>query len=110
MAVAELDREALASIEEESPWKIIFKRFRKHKLALAGVVTIVIIALACFFASWIAPYDPIRDIAKDENGQIIKNAPPSLEHLMGTDNIGRDIFSRDRKSTRLNSSHGYISY
>src|SRR4030066_226362 len=94
MAVAELDREALASIEEESPWKIIFKRFRKHKLALAGIVTIVLIALAVFFASWVAPYDPIRDIAKDENGQIIKNAPPSLEHLMGTDNIGRDIFSR----------------
>jgi len=108
MAVAELDREALASIEEESPWKIIFKRFRKHKLALAGIVTIVLIALACFFASWVAPYDPIRDIAKDENGQIIKNAPPSLEHLMGTDNIGRDIFSRLLYAGRISLSVAFI--
>ena len=94
MAVAELERDSLASIEEESPWTIIWRRFRKHKLALAGIVVIVVIALACFLAPWVAPYDPIHDIAKDENGQIIKNDPPSRQHLMGTDNIGRDVFSR----------------
>jgi len=94
MAVAELERDSLASIEEESPWTIIWRRFRKHKLALAGIVVIVVIALACFLAPWVAPYDPIHDIAKDENGQIIKNDPPSSQHLMGTDNIGRDVFSR----------------
>jgi len=94
MAIAELEHDALASIEEESPWTIIWRRFRKHKLALAGIVVIALIALACFLAPWVAPYDPIHDIAKDENGQIIKNDPPSMEHLMGTDNIGRDVFSR----------------
>jgi len=94
MAVAELEKENLATIEEESPWKIIWQRFRKHKLALAGIVVIFLIALVCFLAPWVAPYDPIRDIAKDENGMIINNDPPSMEHLMGTDNIGRDVFSR----------------
>jgi len=94
MAVAELEKETLATIKEESPWMIIWRRFRKHKLALAGIAVIVLIALACFLAPWVAPYDPIHDIAKDENGQIIKNDPPSMEHLMGTDNIGRDVFSR----------------
>ena len=94
MAVAELEKESLATIEEESPWTIVWRRFRKHKLALAGIVVISIIALACILAPWIAPYDPIHDIAKDENGQIIKNDPPSLDHLMGTDNIGRDVFTR----------------
>jgi peptide/nickel transport system permease protein len=94
MAVAELEKEKLATIEEESPWKIIWRRFRKHKLALAGIVVILLIALVCFLAPWVAPYDPIRDIAKDENGMIINNDPPSMEHLMGTDNIGRDVFSR----------------
>jgi peptide/nickel transport system permease protein len=94
MAVAELERESLATVEEESPWKIIWRRFRKHKLALAGIAVITVITLACLLAPWVAPYDPIHDIAKDENGQIIKNDPPSLEHLMGTDNIGRDVFSR----------------
>mgnify|MGYP001819511914 CR=1 FL=1 len=94
MAVAELERESLASVEEESPWMIIWRRFRKHTLALAGIAVIILISLACFLAPWVAPYDPIHDIAKDENGQIIKNDPPSMEHLMGTDNIGRDVFSR----------------
>ncbi len=92
--VATLDSEALVTVQEESPWKIIWRRFRKHKLALAGIFTISFIALACFLAPWIAPYHPIRDIARDENGQILRNDPPSLEHLMGTDNIGRDVFSR----------------
>lgn len=94
MAIAELEKESLASVKEESPWMIIWRRFRKHRLAIAGVVVIFVIALACFLAPWVAPYDPIHDIAKDENGQIIKNDPPSLDHLMGTDNIGRDVFSR----------------
>lgn len=94
MAVAELERETLATIEEESPWKIIWRRFRRHRLALAGIVTISLIALACFSAQWVAPYDPIHDISKTDTGQIMRNATPSLNHLMGTDNIGRDIFSR----------------
>jgi peptide/nickel transport system permease protein len=108
MAVAELDRETLASIEEESPWKIIWKRFRRHKLALAGVVTIVTIALACFLATWVAPYDPIRDIARDANGQILKNDPPSAAHWMGTDNIGRDIFSRLLYAGRISLAIAFI--
>lgn len=92
--VATLDSESLATVVEESPWKIIWRRFRKHRLALAGIVTITFIALACSLAPWIAPYDPIRDIDRDANGQILRNDPPSLEHLMGIDNIGRDVFSR----------------
>lgn len=93
MAVAELESESLVTIEEESPWSIIWRRFRKHKLALAGIVTISIIVLACIAAPWIAPYSPL-EIARDANGQILKNDPPSPAHIMGTDNIGRDVFSR----------------
>jgi peptide/nickel transport system permease protein len=93
MAVAELESESLITMEEESPWKIVWRRFRRHKLALAGIVTIVAIALACLAAPWIAPYDPL-EIARDANGQILRNDPPSLGHIMGTDTIGRDVFSR----------------
>jgi peptide/nickel transport system permease protein len=108
MAVAELDRETLASIQEESPWKIIWRRFRKHKLALAGIFTIAVIVLACLLAPWIAPYDPIRDIARDENGQIVKNDPPSLTHFMGTDNIGRDIFTRLLFAGRISLTIAFV--
>jgi peptide/nickel transport system permease protein len=93
MAVAELEGETLLQIEEESQAQIVWKRFRKHRLAVAGGITIILLALACFTAPLIAPYDPLL-IQKDDNGAILRNAPPSIEHLMGTDQIGRDVFSR----------------
>jgi peptide/nickel transport system permease protein len=92
--VVSLKSETLSTVVEESPWKVIWKRYRKHKLALAGMVTITFIALACYLAPLYAPYDPVRDISRDENGMILRNDPPSLQHLMGTDNVGRDVFTR----------------
>lgn len=108
MAVAELERETLRTIEEESPWKIIWRRFRRHRLALAGIATIVLIALVCYLAPWVAPYDPIKDIDRDANGQILRNDPPSLRHLMGTDNIGRDVFSRLLYAGRISLSVAFV--
>jgi peptide/nickel transport system permease protein len=93
MAVAELDRESLAKVKEESYLRIIWTRFRRHKLAVVSMVVLIIIILACVFAPLIAPYDPVKS-QKDENGAIIKNAPPSAQFYMGTDAIGRDVFSR----------------
>jgi peptide/nickel transport system permease protein len=93
MAVAELDRESLAKVKEESYLRIIWNRFRKHKLALVSTFVLAVIILACIFASVIAPYDPVIS-QKAAGGEIIKNAPPSLKFLMGTDSIGRDVFSR----------------
>jgi peptide/nickel transport system permease protein len=93
MAVAQLEGETLLTIEEESRTKIVWKRFRKHKLALAGGITLILVIIACFTAPLTAPYDPLL-ITKDEGGAILRNAPPSLDHLMGTDQIGRDVFSR----------------
>jgi peptide/nickel transport system permease protein len=93
MAVAELERESLLTVEEESYWKLIWRRFRKHRLAVTGMIVFTLIALACFLAPWIAPYDPIA-LNKDANGALLRNSPPSSEHLMGTDTIGRDVFSR----------------
>jgi peptide/nickel transport system permease protein len=108
VSVITLESEALSTVVEESPWRIIWRRFKKHKLAVAGMITISAIALACFLAPWIAPYDPINDLARDANGQILKNAPPSLEHFMGTDNIGRDIFSRLLYAGRISLSVAFI--
>jgi peptide/nickel transport system permease protein len=54
-------------------------------LALAVLLTLVIVAIG---APWIAPYSPT---AQDVNNML---APPSAAHLLGTDDLGRDIFSR----------------
>ena len=106
--VVSLESETLSTVTEESPWKVIWKRFRKHKLAVAGMVTISLIALACYFAPLYAPYDPVRDLSRDENGQILRNDPPSLQHLMGTDNIGRDVFTRLLYAGQISLSVAFI--
>jgi peptide/nickel transport system permease protein len=106
--VVSLESETLSTVTEESPWKVIWKRFRKHKLAVAGMVTISLIALACYLAPLYAPYDPVRDLSKDENGQILRNDPPSLQHLMGTDNIGRDVFTRLLYAGQISLSVAFI--
>jgi peptide/nickel transport system permease protein len=106
--VVSLDSETLSTVTEESPWKVIWKRFRKHKLAVGGMVTISLIALACFLAPLYAPYDPIRDLSRDENGQILRNNPPSMQHFMGTDSIGRDVFTRLLYAGRISLSVAFI--
>jgi peptide/nickel transport system permease protein len=106
--VVSLESETLSTVTEESPWKVIWKRFRKHKLAVGGMVTISLIALACFLAPLYAPYDPIRDLSRDENGQILRNNPPSMQHFMGTDSIGRDVFTRLLYAGRISLSVAFI--
>ncbi len=56
--------------------------------ALLGLVLVLSAVLTALLAPWIAPYDPLAvDLAR-------KLMPPSAEHWMGTDQTGRDIFSR----------------
>ncbi|HLE15044.1 MAG TPA: ABC transporter permease [Anaerolineales bacterium] len=106
-AIAELDSESLSSVVEETPWKIVWKRFKKHKLALAGMVVIGLILLACLLAPWIAPHDPIKQ-NRDANNQIIRNGPISAEYPMGTDSIGRDIFSRLLYAGRISLTIAFV--
>ena len=63
----------------------------KNKLSLAALIVLVVIVLAAILAPVIIPYpEDLVDAAHTE----IKLLPPSAEHWMGTDELGRDIFSR----------------
>ncbi len=69
-------------------WVGAWRRFRRNKLALFGIVYVVFILLVAILASWIAPYP------YDKIDPAIGFAPPSRAHLMGVDQLGRDILSR----------------
>lgn len=56
-------------------------------MVIAGLGIIITVTLMAIFAPIIAPYDPIK------SGKDVLQ-PPSSKHIMGTDNLGRDIFSR----------------
>ena len=65
-----------------------WRRFRRNKMALMGLVILAFIILAAIFAPLIAPYD----YAKQVYGE--RFVSPNYRHLFGTDNFGRDILSR----------------
>ena len=83
----------------------IWRRLRKHKMAMLGLVILVMLALTAIFADVIADYDT-KVIAQD-----IKNRlqGPSMEHWCGTDEFGRDIFARLVHGSRVSLVVGLIS-
>ena len=70
------------------------RRFIKNRLAVIGLGIVVLIVLLAVLASTIAPYDPLQH----NYDELLLS--PSFEHLMGTDDLGRDIFSRVIYGTR----------
>lgn len=73
--------------EIESYFKMIVKRFKKHKLAVVSIVIIALLVFCAIFAGIISPQDPYR-VTNDFS------ASPSPQHLLGTDKVGRDVLSR----------------
>jgi peptide/nickel transport system permease protein len=80
-------------IEHRSLWSEIWRRFRRDKFAMAGVVVIIILVLVAVLAPWIAPHDPTKQY---DNGLTMQGMPvgPSHEFWLGTDTLGRDLLSR----------------
>jgi len=75
--------------KKQSQTKEVWRRFRKSKGAVAGLIMLSIIFLLLLFADFIAPY------AMATKQQLaIKLQGPSLSHLLGTDAFGRDLFAR----------------
>lgn len=73
----------------------LWKQIRKSPEALVGFGILLAVIVGAVFAPWIAPYNPTALNLKEVL------LPPSLSHLMGTDNFGRDIFSRVLYGGRL---------
>lgn len=71
------------------------KRFLRSPSAVTGAVIVLLLVLAGIFAPLLSPYDPVRQ----ELRSVLQ--PPSLEHPLGTDNLGRDVLTRILYGARL---------
>ncbi len=80
-----------------------WKRFSKNKIALVGSCVVILLFIASIFAPWIAPYDP-----QEINLKMVL-APPSSSHLCGTDQLGRDVFSRMVWGSRISLKVGFVA-
>jgi peptide/nickel transport system permease protein len=80
---------AAEAAESARSWRAGIIRFcRREPLGTVGLVLVLVMALAGLSAEWIAPYSPTS------NDFAVMTEPPSWAHLMGTDQFGRDLFSR----------------
>ena len=81
----------------------IWRNFRRHRLAFGGMITIILLCLLAIVSSYIVPYDPTE--------QNVRNslASPGPEHWFGTDQWGRDNFSRVVVGSRVSLSVGVVA-
>ena len=87
----------------ESQLKVFWRYFKKNKLAVGGMALILVTFFIAASASLVAPYDPGKtDVS-------MKLKPPSLEHFLGTDQLGRDVFSRMLFGSRVSLSVGFVA-
>ncbi|MBL7071260.1 MAG: ABC transporter permease [Candidatus Omnitrophica bacterium] len=83
----------------------MFKEIVKNKQVLFGVVVILFMFIVALFAPVLATHDPLElDLSAD-----VRLQPPSAEHIFGTDDMGRDLFSRMVYGARISLSVGFIA-
>jgi peptide/nickel transport system permease protein len=93
------------ALESLSQWQLAWRRFKLHRLATVGLIIFGFMVFVAIFGPILDPYNPI----------FIPNAhrpggdPPSLAHLFGTDNVGRDVFSMVVNGARISVAIGIFS-
>ena len=92
--------EAFAARPVEGLWRSALRRFAKHRLSVAGCAVMLVVFLSGVLAPALTPYDPNR------TDVLNRLQPPSAEHWMGTDELGRDLFTRLLYGSRVSLTVG----
>jgi peptide/nickel transport system permease protein len=82
---------------------VTWRRFRRNRLAASGAFTVLAIVAVALLAPLVAPYEPT---AIDIDNIL---SPPSARHLLGTDELGRDVLSRMVFGSRISLSVGFVA-
>ena len=90
------------TIEEASFLRDTMRAFRKNRMAMGGMIFVLLLVLAAIFAPWVSPHDPYR-VALDE--QLL---PMSTTYWLGTDNFGRDVLTRILYGARVSLVVGIV--
>jgi len=88
---------------ERQQIKNFWRHFKKNRLGVGGLVIIVIVFFIAIFAPFLSLYDPGKtDVS-------LKLNPPSFQHYLGTDQLGRDVYSRMLYGSRISLSVGFVA-
>lgn len=99
------DAEKMESVVRPSLsyWKDAWRRLRKNKLAMAGLIFLVLLTLAAVFGPILSPHS-VTDTSLPN-----QNKAPSMTHLFGTDELGRDVFTRTWYGARISLFVGVMA-
>jgi peptide/nickel transport system permease protein len=84
-------------------WKVAWRRFRRNRIALVSAMFLLAVIAVAAFASVLAPYNP------NAVNILLPHGEPSAEHLLGTDESGRDVLSRLLFGARVSIAVGVTS-
>ena len=97
------EKNRAAQVKSESYFASVWTEFRKNRAAVVGMAILLTIILVAIFADMLAPCDPYLQVYAEAL------QPPSAAHLFGTDEFGRDIFSRVLYGARISLLVGVVS-
>jgi peptide/nickel transport system permease protein len=103
MAIGNAPAVSITPSAPASPGARVWRRLRRRRGAMVGLFVILTVAIVAALAPWIAPYDPVQ-----QSWTAVRK-PPSAAHWFGTDELGRDIFSRIVHGARASMLAGVIS-
>jgi peptide/nickel transport system permease protein len=95
-----------ALTRHQNQWQIVWRQYKRHKLALAGMIILLALFLIAALAPVLAPYNPN---AIDLVASAGEPAPPGPQHWFGTDDLGRDWLSRALYGARVSLSVGFVA-
>ncbi|MDI9387986.1 MAG: ABC transporter permease [Synergistota bacterium] len=93
----------VAGEKRRSPWWEVWRRLRRNRAALVGMGVIIMLVMVAILAPVLTPYDPNKTDMK------ARLQRPSLSHPLGTDNFGRDMFSRVLYGSRISLYVGFVA-
>ena len=86
-----------------SPWKVVYRRLKRNKLAIIGLVILVSFILIAIFGPIISPY-------KMETLDLTNlSSSPNMTHWLGTDDVGRDVLTRLMYAGRISLTVGVVA-
>jgi len=87
----------------DSPWRLAFRQFSRNRLAVAGFIILLVMAVICFIGPLFSPYNLYDYSIKD------KNLAPNAHYWLGTDKLGRDVLLRLMLAGRISLLVGIVA-
>jgi peptide/nickel transport system permease protein len=85
-----------------SQWELFRRRFFHHRLAVFGLVMVILLAVACFTSQWWLPHSPT------DQDVLLGTTAPGKSHWFGTDQLGRDYFARVMEGGKVSLRLGFF--